>query len=162
MFCANGTSFELGWQNQTTMKNINAYILEDDRFYAEMISAHLEMSGIHTRIFNVEQNCVNAIRTSPPDLLILDHKLENSTGLEILEAINLFIKETNVVYLSAQDKYNVVLKALKHGAVDYVEKGDNAFVQLNTVISKLQKHTQNFSLPLDIRTYRLDTDFKVA
>ena len=154
--------FALLQLNPTTMKNINAYILEDDRFYAEMISAHLEMQGIHTRIFNVEDNCVNAVRTSPPDLLILDHKLENSTGLEILESINMFIRETNVVYLSAQDKYNVVLKALKHGAVDYVEKGDNAFIQLNKVICKLQKHTQNFSLPLDIRTYRLDTEFKVA
>lgn len=144
------------------MQNINAYILEDNRFYSEMISAHLEMEGIHTRIFNNEQSCINAIRTSAPDLLILDHKLENSTGLEILEAIQFYVRNTSIIYISAQDKYNVVLKALRKGAVDYIEKGDNAFVQLNRVISKLQKHTQNFSMPLDLRTYRLDTDFKVA
>ena len=144
------------------MQHINAFILEDDRFYAEMVSAHLEMEGIHTRTFNEEQLCLNALRSSPPDLLVLDHKLENSTGLEILEAVNILRRGTNVIYLSAQDRYNVVLKALKYGAVDYVEKGDGAFVQLNTVIGKLKKHTQNFKLPLNLNQYRLDTDFKVA
>lgn len=140
------------------MHQINAFILEDDRFYAQMISAHLEREGISTRIFSDEQECLSALTSSPPQILILDHKLENSTGLEILEAINSLQQGTNVIYLSAQERYNVVLKALKFGAADYVEKGDGAFRQLNTVINKLRKHTNDFNNPLNLNKYRLDTD----
>lgn len=142
------------------MKNLNVYILEDDIFYAQMIAAHLRTENMRSLIFSKEQACIDMIKECPPDILILDHNLEKSTGLEILKNNSNHLKGSSIIYVSAQDHFHVTLKALRNGAADYIEKGENAFKQLRRVLKKIEKHTTQFTTPLNLSEYRLDTNFK--
>lgn len=145
-----------------TMKKPTICILDDDQFYAELLNAHLEFDGFHSKLFSNENNCIEHIKNHPPDILILDHKLEFTTGLELLETIGGKLKNTAVIYISAQDHYHVTIKALRLGAVDYIEKGEKSVMQLKRVIMKIKKHSHGFKLPVNINDYRLDTAFKAS
>ena len=104
------------------MKNFTIYILDDDRFYAELLSLHLTLEGFQVETFSNEQDCIDTIKRNPPNVLLLDHKLEHATGLEILDGIRKHLLNTTVIYISAQDHYHITLKALRLGAVDYLVK----------------------------------------
>ena len=58
-----------------------------------------------------------------PDVLILDHFLNNEIGLDILERIKNAHPEIKVIYLSAQKTAAIAIRALKLGAFAYQEKG---------------------------------------
>jgi DNA-binding response OmpR family regulator len=93
-----------------------------------------------------------------PEILILDHLLENCTGLEVLEIVKRKCGDsTYVIYLSAQDYLNVTLKALRSGAIEYVEKGKTPFNHLDSIISKISFHTDGFSKPMKLDQYRTDS-----
>jgi hypothetical protein len=52
----------------------------------------------------------------------------------------------------------VTLKALKNGALEYIEKSSNPLRGLERVIAKLSSHTECFTIPLDLEVYRTDSD----
>ncbi len=141
------------------MENLNVYILEDDLFYAQMLSAQLRVQNIRSLIFSKAQSCIDMIKRNQPDILILDHNLDNITGLEVLNNTSNYLEGSSVIYLSAQEQFNVTLKALRNGATDYIEKGKNDFKQLQKVLKKIEKHTTKFTAPLNLNEYRLDTNF---
>lgn len=142
------------------MKNVKIYILEDDRFYAEFVRTHLISEGFEPVVFHSEASCVEALKKSQPDILIMDHKLEHTTGLELMESLDKYLRRTAVIYISAQDHYHVTLKALRIGVVDYIEKGEGAIPQLKKVMAKIRKHSFNFEHPVNLKEYRLDTNFR--
>lgn len=60
-------------------------------------------------------------RTTPkPDLVILDHRLENMTGLEVLRELLKMDQSVRILFASADD--SVMEDAINSGAIDYIGK----------------------------------------
>ncbi len=55
-------------------------------------------------------------------LVLLEINLPDVSGLEILEWIDTHHKSTNVIMVSGDDSIDSAIKALRHGAVDFVRK----------------------------------------
>jgi len=69
-----------------------------------------------------------------PCVVILDYYLNSSykdamNGLEVLKRIMKVNPETKVIILSSQDKMEVAVDTIKHGAYDYIVKNDNVFLR---------------------------------
>jgi len=138
-------------------KKIKIFILDDNRYFGNLVEDKLKDDNRDVRYF---QNEIELIRqlNEKPEILILDHRLESCTGIEILEVVKRKCGEsTNVIYLSAQEYVHITLKALRAGAVEYVEKGVTSLNYLNSVISKINNHTNNFTKPINIDLYRNDS-----
>jgi DNA-binding NtrC family response regulator len=60
-----------------------------------------------------------------PDLLLLDHKLPDTTGAEILEEVRKRFPETAVVMMTAYGTVESAVQAMKLGASDYLTKPVN-------------------------------------
>lgn len=120
--------------------NISIFIVEDDTFYLEIIRNTLINEG-YSKI-SVFHNGIDYLNYSgtPPDLIILDHMLGQTSGLHLLRVIAQEHPATQVIFLSAQEDMDVVVKALKLGAFDYIEKTDkHAMTRLTVMMEKAIK-----------------------
>jgi two-component system response regulator AtoC len=91
-----------------------------------------------------------------PDIITLDYRLPDITGLEVLKRIREENIDVQVILISEQEDINTVVSLLKMGAYDYITKSDDIKDRLlNTVknirngiglkreISLLRKEVQN-------------------
>lgn len=75
-----------------------------------------------------------------PDLLFLDINMPNEDGFELLDSIE--NKNFSVIFITAHNQF--ALKALKAGAIDYIEKPID-IEDLQNAISKVSVNDNNAS-----------------
>ena len=81
----------------------------------------------------MEMISLNCLHESP-DIVTLDYRLPDMTGLELLNKIREENSEAQVILISEQSDINMVVTLLKMGAVDYITKSDDIKERLlNTV-----------------------------
>lgn len=130
------------------------FILDDDRFFGRYIENALATEQRKVTYFQSEADCLDSM-VQKPNVLILDHKLENTDGFEIIEEVKRRNKNhTYILYLSAQETVHVTLKAFQYGVFEYLEKGSQTIDNLNDALNKIQSLTNNFTIPLDMDEYR--------
>ncbi len=120
------------------------FIMDDDKFFANILKNYLNnqnMEDVH--VFHVELDLLKNL-PEEPDLIIMDHTLENTTGLEMIEIIKRAKPRTQFIYLSAQEFYHIAIKAMKLGAIDYIEKNQRSFDKLKSIIDKINTTTNHF------------------
>ena len=96
-------------------------LLEDDHLFARSIRKNLEdyYSVAHaTRI----DEALDLIAKDPPDLVLLDMMLQGENGLDFLGRIKDRMDHISVVALTAVDRIETVVRAMRAGAVDYLTK----------------------------------------
>lgn len=133
---------------------IRIFILDDDRYYGTLIKNALNRNDFDVQYFQGEKECIEAL-SNRPHVLILDHKLEKCTGLDVLRELkDRYGDSTKVIYFSAQEHVHVTLKALSEGAVNYIEKSHCSLKELDHAIESMIDMTDHFTKPLDVEAYR--------
>lgn len=98
------------------------FVVEDDAFYSEIIRATLTNKGYNNlAFFDNGNDCLNSLDRDP-DIVILDHMLGQVSGVHVLRQIKSMCPKTQVIFLSGQEDMDVVVRALKLGAMDYIDK----------------------------------------
>jgi len=117
--------------------NSKIVILEDDIFFGNLLKRFLmNQEYKNVELFHEEEDCIKSI-TKEPTLVILDHHLKSSTGLEVMQEIKKINPDVHIIYLSGQEFTHIAVKAMRTGAVDYVEKNSDAFLQLKKIIDRI-------------------------
>lgn len=116
----------------------NAWIVDDDPVYQNLISSFLHEIGYKSRTFSSGNECLSKL-SEKPDFIILDHNLgPECNGLDILRNIKSDAPEIPVIYLSGQDKLSMVSDAYKFGSVEYIEKDSASLLKLKLRIEKIE------------------------
>lgn len=116
-------------------------ILEDDVFFGKMIKNFLinqEFKNVH--LFHEEEECIKAI-TNEATILIIDHHLLKSTGLETIKRIKAINPSIQFIYLSGQKTSKIAVRAFREGALDYIEKNKDTFIHLKESLDKYFQET---------------------
>ena len=71
------------------------------------------------------QDALKVVNELNPDLLILDIRMPNLTGIEVVETLRSENKLLKIVMLSMHDSEEYVLKSIKAGADGYLLKGSS-------------------------------------
>ncbi|MCB1362996.1 MAG: sigma-54-dependent Fis family transcriptional regulator [Rhodobacteraceae bacterium] len=102
-------------------------IVDDERDIRELVSDILEDEGYATRLAGNSDDCMAAINTEPPALLILDIWLKDSRmdGIDILKAVKRDNPDVPVVIISGHGNIEIAVAAIKQGAYDFIEKPFN-------------------------------------
>lgn len=115
-------------------KPVKIFVVEDSEWYNRLLVHTLSMDPDHeVKSFFNGKDFLNSLYESP-DIVTLDYRLPDITGLEILERIRQENIDVQVILISEQDDINTVVSLLKMGAVDYITKSDDIKDRLlNTV-----------------------------
>ena len=104
------------------MKNLNILVAEDGRSQREMLKGFLEDGG-HTVV--EAENGKTALDMAINryfDLLLLDVKMPEMDGMEVLEKIKQINPEIDVIIMTAYGTIDTAVKAIKAGAADFITK----------------------------------------
>ncbi|MGD2200480.1 MAG: response regulator [Candidatus Bathyarchaeota archaeon] len=90
---------------------------------------------------------IEKIRDYNYDLAIIDNRLPDISGIEILEEMRRIQSKTPVIMLTGSGDEYVAVQAMKLGAKDYIKKGD---INPLRIISAINEVLLEVSLPKDI------------
>ena len=114
-------------------------IVEDDRLTMEMIDKMLSESGYHTQKVSDGEQCLDKVKQSRPDLILMDVGLPVKNGIEtcrLLKAGGDF-KKIPVIFVTANTDDNTLAAAFEAGGSDYTRKPINRVELLARVQSAL-------------------------
>jgi response regulator RpfG family c-di-GMP phosphodiesterase len=96
--------------------------VDDDEFVREILAAYLEDSGYE--VLQAENGLLGleTFRREKPDLVMLDLRMPEMDGLEVLGYITKESPDTPVILVSGMGTIGDAIKALKLGAWDYIAK----------------------------------------
>lgn len=140
-------------------------IVEDDAAIQEYLKELLLDNGFSVEIAADGVSGLNAIKKSPPDLVLLDLGLPNMTGDVVCQEIKKKHQDLPVIILTAKDTPTDVAMGLNLGADDYITKPFVAEVLLARVKARLRHGTdekiQIADLELDTKTMEVKRDNKL-
>jgi len=118
------------------MKSI--LIIDDDPLIRKTLSSHLSRRGCETRAAEDGESGLEAFAAAPPEVLLLDVRLPDLDGLEVLRRVREQAPRAVVVVMTAYDDMKTTVEAVKLGAFEYLVKPLD-FVALDLTIDKAFK-----------------------
>src|SRR5690606_32137524 len=97
-------------------------LTEDNEALAAAIMLALRAAGFSVNHIGRGDRTLLALRTSPPDILILDLGLPDKDGLDVLREARRTGFSNPVIILTARDKITDKVSGLDTGADDYLAK----------------------------------------
>lgn len=106
---------------------VHILLVEDDDDQRELTVEALSGGIPDTRITVAKDgaSALEAVRTSHPDLVLLDYNLPGMSGLDILRQINKENSTVPVIMVTGQGDERVAVETMKNGAHDYIIKTRN-------------------------------------
>ncbi|MCJ7618037.1 MAG: sigma 54-interacting transcriptional regulator, partial [Desulfobacterales bacterium] len=103
------------------MISYSLYIVDDEQIIREGITMALEFD-YQVNAFSTAETAIKALKSSPPDLILLDINLPGISGINALREIKKLCPEILVIMITAYEDIKSVISAMKLGAYDYVVK----------------------------------------
>ncbi len=100
-------------------------IVEDERLIRWSIRQRLEREGYQVAEAENGKSGLKHLQDSGADLVLLDYKLPDMTGLDILRQIRQTDEDIVVIMVTAYGTVETAVEAMKHGAFDYIGKPCN-------------------------------------
>ncbi len=120
----------------------NVFLVDDDIFQLEIMKQILSSAGIENmQAFESGLSCLEQIHQNP-DIIFLDHQMDEYSGYETLRKIKRYNPNIFVVMVSAQEEIKTAVDSLKHGAFDYIQKDDQLEEKVKNVVVRIEEVTQ--------------------
>lgn len=117
-------------------QGINLFIVDDDKLVVSDLKIFLNYkfgSDLTISTFSDGESCLKQVDKNT-DVVILDHFLNGQNGLEILKQIKEVNPKTEVIMLSSNDDIALAIQTFRHGATDYVIKGNGSLKKIQKLI----------------------------
>lgn len=108
-------------------------IVEDDEVFANRLARAMEKRGFKPQVALGVSSAKEFINNAPPAYAVIDLRLEDGNGLDIVDYIRAERPEARVIILTGYGAIATAVAAVKLGAIDYLAKPADA----NDVISAL-------------------------
>jgi len=101
-------------------------IVDDDNPLRDRLARAMEKKGFKvTQAESVKQGIIIA-KNSPPAFAVVDLRLNDGNGLEVIKEIHKNKKDSRVVMLTGYGNIPTAVAAVKAGAIDYIPKPADA------------------------------------
>lgn len=115
-------------------KPLKIFVVEDNEWYNKLLVHTLSLNpDFEIKSFVNARDCLEALYESP-QIVTLDYRLPDLSGLEVLKKIKQENNDIQVIVISEQEDIEMAINLLKHGAYDYITKSEDIKERLlNTV-----------------------------
>ena len=101
-------------------------VLDDDAPLRTRLGRALEQRGFEPVLVGSVAEALAAVRTFAPAYAVLDMRLEDGTGLKVVEAVRDARPDAKVIMLTGYGNIATAVAAVKSGAIDYLSKPADA------------------------------------
>ena len=101
-------------------------LLDDDAPLRNRLGRALESRGFEVTLVESVADAIASLRVSAPAFAVLDMRLEDGSGLRVVEALRDARPDARVVMLTGYGNIATAVAAVKAGAVDYLSKPADA------------------------------------
>jgi len=101
-------------------------ILDDDGPFRNRLGRAMEQRGFEVYLCETVQAAKIRVQTNPPAFAVLDMRLEDGNGLDVIEQLHAKRPDCRMVMLTGYGNLATAVSAVKRGAVDYLAKPADA------------------------------------
>ena len=109
-----------------SVQDSSLLIVDDDAPFRTRLGKAMEKRGFAVTLAESVAEGLSATKAQPPAYAIVDLRLEDGNGLDVVEAIRETRPESRVVVLTGYGAIATAVAAVKIGAVDYLAKPADA------------------------------------
>jgi two-component system OmpR family response regulator len=144
-----------------TTRQLSVFIVDDNKLFSAALHNQLNdifNAGANIRLFSTAEECLDHLEDGP-DIIVLDYYLNSRfydamNGLEALKKIRMKDPNIRVVMLSAQDKMEIAVDAIRYGAYDYIIKNEKVFLRTRIVLNNAANSITDLT---ELKSYRFWT-----
>lgn len=117
-------------------------MVEDTASVAALYRSYLTPLEIDINIVGTGREAIESIAHREPDLILLDLRLPDMTGMDVLHAVKQRSPDVPVIFMTAHGSIDTAVEAMRHGAQDFLIKpceADRLRVTVNNAIRKASK-----------------------
>lgn len=109
-------------QNKKKIQSISVLLVDDEKGYLNVLSNRLLKRSIHaTKAFSGTQ-AIQILRKHDFDVVVLDLKMEDMDGIEVLKIMKKMVPDLPVIILSGHGSQTAAQEGMSFGAFDYLSK----------------------------------------
>jgi len=140
-------------------KPFKIFVVEDSEWYNRLLVHTLSLNpDFEIRSFFNGKDFLNSL-IEAPDIITLDYRLPDFTGMELLKRIREENSDVQVILISEQEDINTVVNLLKMGAYDYISKSDDIKDRLTNTVKNIRN---GIGLKREISTLRAEVQKKYS
>ncbi len=135
-------------------------IIDDERLIRWSLEQTLEKAGYEVQTAENGATALAAAREEAPDLVLLDLKLPDLDGIQLLRQLKTMYPDTQVVIMTAYADVSTAVEAMRLGAYDYVAKpidfGNLAVTLRNALETRQLRQKVEFLREKHLDPFRFD------
>ncbi|MFP3921399.1 MAG: ActR/PrrA/RegA family redox response regulator transcription factor [Dichotomicrobium sp.] len=101
-------------------------VVDDDKPFLNRFCRAMEARGFKVRSAESVADGIREIRASAPAYAVIDMRLEDGNGLDVVQLLNEVRPDSRVIVLTGYGNITTAVAAVKMGAVDYLSKPADA------------------------------------
>jgi len=106
--------------------DLSLLIVDDDKPFLQRLQRAMEKRGFAVAAAETVAEAKESVERSAPAFAVVDLKLEDGNGLDVIEALRTRRPEARAVILTGYGNIATAVTAVKLGAVDYLSKPADA------------------------------------
>lgn len=114
-------------------------VVDDEQIMRDSLSAWLVEDGFDVVSLDSGTKAVQAIQRTPYDVVLVDLKMPDCDGIEVLRQTKMHQPQTSVIIITAYATVDSAIQAMKAGANDYITKPFNP-EEVSLIINNLISH----------------------
>ncbi len=125
-------------------------IVEDEKLLRMSLRAMLSKAGYEVTEAETGSGAMTRVQLDEPDLVLLDYRLPDTTGIEVLRGVREAAPEVGVILVTAYSSINTAVEAIKLGAYDYLNKP----ISQDDLLATISKALETTKLRREVRRLR--------
>ena len=101
-------------------------LVDDDKPFLQRLGRAMESRGFEVQMANTVHDGMGYVRRQVPDYAVVDMRLEDGNGLDVVGLLQEKDADTRVIVLTGYGNIATAVTAVKLGAIDYLAKPADA------------------------------------
>jgi two-component system, response regulator RegA len=117
---------DLSFREDELPEDASLLIIDDDKAFLQRLGRAMEQRGFKVRMADTVADATELIRQEPPAFAVVDMRLEDGNGLEVIAELSKLRPNARAIVLTGYGNIATAVTAVKLGAVDYLAKPADA------------------------------------
>ena len=117
-------------------------IVDDEKTQRDMLQGFLEKQGYKVLTASSGEEALNLFQTAPVQLVLIDHRMDDMNGDEVLEKMRAASPLVRAIMITAYGSVQTAVKVMQLGADDFLEKP----VNLKELLTKIELIDRDFAV----------------